>query len=405
MSNANILLWRALLGVAVVGSISATIFLFFVLAATLRFRRVSRSARQEIETVPTGTLPFISLLKPVHGMEPRLRQNLESFFQQDYPNFEIVFGARSPDNSAVAVVEELRKRYAQVKSTMVFSGHPSWPNAKVFSLDKMISACSSEFFVISDSDVEVGTDFLRNIVPALLKLEVGLLTCIYRGVPAQSFWSSLEALGLSVEMSSGVLVADMLEGMRFALGAVIAVRKDALAKIGGIGTVAEYYSDDFELGNRVWKAGYRVLLSHHVVDHVLIPSSFARTFGHQLRWMKSTRYSRPLGHLGSGLTFAMPFGLLGFFAATALGHESLGFVLLVSAFLNRVVQSLTVGWGVVRDPRALWLCWLYPVRDLFGFVTWVASYTSGTFLWRGERYSFTTGGRIIPQERATEISD
>jgi ceramide glucosyltransferase len=405
MSNAIILLWRALLGVAVVGSISATIFLFFVLAAALRFRRVSRPARRETETLPTGTLPFISLLKPVHGMEPRLRQNLESFFQQDYPNFEIVFGARSPDNSAVAVVEELRKRYAQVKSTMVFSGHPSWPNAKVFSLDKMISACSSEFFVISDSDVEVGTDFLRNIVPALLKLEVGLLTCIYRGVPAQSFWSSLEALGLSVEMSSGVLVADMLEGMRFALGAVIAVRKDALAKTGGIGTVAEYYSDDFELGNRVWKAGYKVLLSHYVVDHVLIPSSFARTFGHQLRWMKSTRYSRPLGHLGSGLTFAMPFGLLGFFAATALGHESLGFVLLVSAFLNRVVQSLTVGWGVVRDPRALWLCWLYPVRDLFGFVTWVASYTSGTFLWRGERYSFTTGGRIIPQERATEISD
>ena len=405
MSNAIILLWRTLLGVAVVGSISATIFLFFVLAAALRFRRVSRPARRETETLPTGTLPFISLLKPVHGMEPRLRQNLESFFQQDYPNFEIVFGARSPDNSAVAVVEELRKRYAQVKSTMVFSGHPSWPNAKVFSLDKMISACSSEFFVISDSDVEVGTDFLRNIVPALLKLEVGLLTCIYRGVPAQSFWSSLEALGLSVEMSSGVLVADMLEGMRFALGAVIAVRKDALAKTGGIGTVAEYYSDDFELGNRVWKAGYKVLLSHYVVDHVLIPSSFARTFGHQLRWMKSTRYSRPLGHLGSGLTFAMPFGLLGFFAATALGHESLGFVLLVSAFLNRVVQSLTVGWGVVRDPRALWLCWLYPVRDLFGFVTWVASYTSGTFLWRGERYSFTTGGRIIPQERATEISD
>src|SRR5437667_893432 len=129
----------------------------------------------------------------------------------------------------------------------------------------MISISSNDYFVISDSDVEVGPDFLRNVIPPLLDPKNGLVTCVYRGVPAQSFWSSLEALGLSVEMSSGVLVADMLEGMRFALGAVIAVRKDALAKIGGIGTVAEYYSDDFELGNRVWKAGYRVLLSHHVV--------------------------------------------------------------------------------------------------------------------------------------------
>src|SRR3989442_4089505 len=212
-----------LLGIALIGTLASTVCLAMALMAARRHAILMQAARQRHSE---NALPPVSVLKPVHGMEPRLRQNLESFFQQDYPNFEIVFGARSPDNSAVAVVEELRKRYAQVKSTMVFSGHPSWPNAKVFSLDKMISACSSEFFVISDSDVEVGTDFLRNIVPALLKLEVGLLTCIYRGVPAQSFWSSLEALGLSVEMSSGVLVADMLEGMRFALGAVIAVRKD-----------------------------------------------------------------------------------------------------------------------------------------------------------------------------------
>jgi ceramide glucosyltransferase len=404
MTDAIIVIWRSLLGVAIVGIISSTIFLFLVLAAALRFRRISRTACQQAALQP-GTLPFVSLLKPVHGMEPRLRENLVSFFQQDYPSFEIVFGARSPDNAAVTVVEELRKEYPHMKSRIVFSGNPSWPNAKVFSLDKMISESNSDFFVISDSDVEVGQDFLRNIVPALLEPDVGLLTCIYRGVPAQSFWSSLEALGLSVEMSSGVLVADMLEGMRFALGAVIAIKKDALAKIGGIGTVADYYSDDFELGNRVWKAGYKVVLSHYVVNHVLIPSSFARTFGHQLRWMKSTRYSRPLGHLGSGLTFAMPFGLLGFFAATALGYASLGLVLLLAAFANRVMQSLAVGWGVVRDRRALRLCWLYPLRDLFGFVTWVGSYTSGTFLWRGERYSFRAGGKIIARERAAGSRD
>src|SRR6266704_4473772 len=183
----------------------------------------------------------------------------------------------------------------------------------------MISASSSEFFVISDSDVEVGTDFLRNIVPALLKLEVGLLTCIYRGVPAQSFWSTLEALGLSVEMSSGVMVADMMEGMRFALGPAMAARRDAIDAIGGIAAVSDYYSDDFELGNRIWAKNYKVILSHHIVRNVLTSRSLLRTLGDQLRWMKSTRYSRPAGHAGTGLTYAMPFGLLGLISAGALG--------------------------------------------------------------------------------------
>jgi ceramide glucosyltransferase len=191
----------------------------------------------------------------------------------------------------------------------------------------------------------------------------------------------------------------MMEGMRFAMGAVMAVRRDALDKIGGIGATADYYSDDFVLGNEVWAAGYKVVLSHEIVGHVLIPRSFVQTFGDQLRWMKSTRYSRPKGHLGSGLTFAMPFGLLGWIAAGALGSWPLGVLLLLAAFVNRVSQSIVVGWGVIGDSRALRYCWLYPLRDLIGFYTWMASFTSRTFFWRGETYRFSDGGRIIPQHR------
>src|SRR5438046_6851773 len=146
------------------------------------------------------------------------------------------------------------------------SGPPTWPNAKVFSLDKMIALSRNDYFVISDSDVEVGPDFLRNVVPPLLNPRNGLLTCVYRGVPARSFWSSLEALGMSVEMTSGVLLADMLEGMRFALGAVIATNRQALEKIGGIADTTDSYSDDFVHGNPAWAAGYDLLLSHYVVD-------------------------------------------------------------------------------------------------------------------------------------------
>ncbi len=222
---------------------------------------------------------------------------------------------------------------------------------------------------------------------------------MYRGIPASDFWSSLEALGLSVEMSSGVMVADMLEGMRFALGPAMTARRDAIDAIGGIAATADYYSDDFELGNRIWGKGYKVALSHHIVKNVLTPRSAMRTLGDQLRWMKSTRYSRPAGHLGTGLTFAMPFGILGLICAAALGNWKLGVGLLAAAFVNRVIQAIAVGWGIAKDPRSIALCWLYPLRDLAGFFLWLGSYTSRRFYWRGETYVFRKGGRIMPEHR------
>jgi ceramide glucosyltransferase len=400
--TATVMIWRVFLSVAIAGTLSSTIFLIMVLAASRRYLRLARRAREQAASVATSSLPAVTILKPVHGMEPRLRENLASFFTQDYPDYEIILGAREADNAALLAAEDVRQRYPQVKCRIVISGPPTWPNAKVFSLDRMIASSSNDYFVISDSDVVVAPDFLRNVIPPLLDRRVGLVTCPYRGIPAADFWSSLEALGMSVEMPSGVMVADMMEGMRFAMGAVMATRRDALAKIGGIAATADFYSDDFVLGNEVWGAGYKVVLSHHVVGHVLVPRSFQQTFGDQLRWMKSTRYSRPKGHVGSVLTFAMPFGVLGLASAAALGHLRLGIALLIWAFLNRVIQCVTVGWGVIRDPRALTMCWLYPLRDFQGFLTWVGSFTSRNFFWRGEIYRFSEGGRIIPQHRRAE---
>jgi ceramide glucosyltransferase len=394
---ASMFVWRLLLTLALLGTLSSTIFLILALAAAVRYR--IRAQREKQLIASTSALPPVSILKPVHGAEPRLRENLESFFLQDYPDFEIVFGARDPSNEALKVVEDLQRHYPQVKARIVYSGPPQWPNAKVFSLDKMIATTTNDLLVVSDSDVEVGADFLRNIVPPLLQPENGLLTCLYRGVPASSLWSSLEALGMSVEMTSGVITADMMEGMRFALGAVIALRRDALNKIGGMIAASDYYSDDFVLGNLVWAAGYNVVLSSYIAGHVLMPTSFIRSFGHQLRWTKSTRYSRPLGHLGTGLTFAVPFGLLGWISAVALGRPQFGLALLLAAILNRMIQSLAIGWGVTGDVRALALCWIYPLRDVIGFFAWAGSYFSRTFLWRGELYRFGAGGRITAEHR------
>jgi ceramide glucosyltransferase len=393
------LVWRALLLLALAGSFTSTIYLAMTLVATSRYLPRARAERVAAGAVPVSSLPPVTIFKPLHGMEEQLAANLESFFQQDYPDYEIIVGVRDMGNPAAKVAEEVRRRYPTIRSRVIISGPPEWPNAKVFALDKMIKASSREYFIISDSDVRVAPDFLRNAIPPLLDAKVGLVTCMYRGIPSSDFWSWLEALGLSVEMSSGVLVADMVEGMRFALGPAMAVRRDAIDAIGGIAAVADYYSDDFELGNRIWTKGYQVILSHHIVRNVLTRRSPARTFGDQLRWMKSTRYSRPMGHAGTSLTYAMPFGLLGLVAGAALGRWQVGVGLFALAFLNRMIQSIAVGWLVTRDPRAIWLCWLYPLRDLFGFGAWASSYFSRDFYWRGEMYRFGKGGKIAPLQR------
>jgi ceramide glucosyltransferase len=397
--------WRALLAVALVGTASSTVFLVLALLAALRRARLARAQAAEAAAVADAALPPVSILKPLHGAEPELEANLESFFRQSYPGFELIFGCREASDPALEVVERLRQRYPQVAVQVVLSGEPQWPSAKVWSLEKMAAAAAHDYLVISDSDILVPPEFLRSVIPPLLEPANGLVTCLYRGIPARGLWSALEALGMSVEMSSGVVTAEMLEGVKFALGAAMAVRRDALEKAGGMEALAHYYSDDFVLGNRVAAADYRVLLSHCYVGHVLCVESFGRSFATQTRWMQSTRYSRPWGHLGTGLTFAVPFGLLGFLAASALGHAGLGWALLAAAVANRVVQSVAVGWVLVGDRRALTLCWLYPLRDLLGFASWALSYVGGSsFRWRGEMYRFTAGGRIVNVQRSNEAT-
>ncbi|MGA2990697.1 MAG: bacteriohopanetetrol glucosamine biosynthesis glycosyltransferase HpnI [Candidatus Korobacteraceae bacterium] len=381
---------------AVAGLACCTAFLALIVVAAIRFRRPRHNSQEMADPPP------VSLLKPLCGLEPRLEANLESFFAQDYPRFEIVFGTHNAQDPAIAVARALQARYPQVPVKFVFAGEPDRPNAKVCSLEKMVSVASYDYLVISDSDVCVRANYITEVVRPLADEQVGLVTCLYRGVPASGIWSRLEAIGMSVEMTSGVIVANLLEGMRFALGPTMALRRQVLEAVGGIGALANYHADDYVLGERVFESGRRVVLSSHVIDHFALSRRFRDSVAHQVRWMKSTRFSRPKGHLGTALTFAVPFGLLGLFAGLASGHEILGLCLFGGAVLNRLVMSITAGWGVVRDRLSLRDCWLYPVRDLMGFCFWIASYVGSTVVWRQRCYRLLPGGGMVfvPQPSA-----
>ena len=372
------------------GLLSSTCFLILSIASAIRFRRRSRQER-----IDGSSCPFVTLLKPVCGLEPNLEENLASFFQQDYPYFEIIFGARDATDPALEIVRNLQKRHPHINVKFVFSGAPDHPNAKVCSLEKMYAAATSNYFVISDSDVRVTPNYLRDVTTPLLDSNASLVFCLYRGVPTHGTWSGLEALGMSVEMTSGVIVAGMLEGMKFALGPTMAIRRDALDAIGGFGVLADYCADDYVLGHALHECGRKVVLSTHVIDHIANHRSFKGSVLHQVRWMKSTRFSRPKGHIGTGLTFAMPFGALGLLAGLATGHPLLALSLFSWAVLNAILLSLAVGWGVVGDPRALRYCWLYPVRDFMGFCFWCASFFGRNIVWRGIRYRLQFGGKMV----------
>jgi ceramide glucosyltransferase len=376
---------------AAAGLVSCITFLVLSMVSAIRFRRRSR----QHGLAKSSALPRVTLLKPLCGLEPKLEENLESFFQQDYPEFEIVFGTRDARDPALGLVREIQLRYPGVKTKIVVSGEPDRPNAKVCSLEKMYAAAASNYLVISDSDVRVAPNCVREVVAPLLDRGVGLVTCLYRGVPTKGSWSRLEALGMSVEMSSGVIIAGMLEGMKFALGPTMAIRREVLDAIGGFAVLADYCADDYVLGQAVHNSGHTVLLSHHVIDHLANHQSFTGSILHQVRWMKSTRFSRPKGHLGTGLTFAMPFGILGLAAGLAGGHARLGLALFCWALMHAAAMSVVVGWAVVRDPRCLRYCWLYPVREFMGFCFWCASFTGRNIVWRAVHYRLEFGGKMV----------
>jgi ceramide glucosyltransferase len=390
-----VLLAYILLVLAVAGTLSSWIFLAMSVLGAMKFHRDAATQRRQAQSIPDTSLPPVSLLKPVHGLESRLKENIESFFNLDYPAYEIIFAADLENNAALAVVREIAARYPQIPTRIVVTGPPEWFNPPAYSFFRMEPHAKYEILVTSDSDVFVDRSYLREVVPPLLDPKNGMLTCVYRGKNAGGFWSGVHALGMSVEMTAGVVTANMLEGMKFGLGPTIVVRRDALDKIGGFAALSEYFAMDFMLGNLIEKCGYTIVLSRHIIDHVISPLRFRGVWDHEVRWARSTRGSRRWGHLFSVLVYAMPYGILGFISAAILGRVWLGVALLAAAFVNRVIESWAIGWGVTRDPAARSL-WLYPLRDLLGFFVWCASYL-GRYraVWRNVQYDLTTDGRVV----------
>jgi ceramide glucosyltransferase len=381
-----------LLALAAFGLLTSTVFAGMVLAGMRHYFRSQTAA-----PVQSTFTPKLSLLKPLHGSEPTLETDLATFFEQDYPaaSFEILFCAADLRDPGLEIARRVAERFPDISARFYSTGEPKYINAKVHSLELMTASANYDILVISDSDVRVTPEYLRAAAAPFANPAVGAMTCLYRGVADQGgLWARLEAVGMSVEMTAGVLVANMLEGMQFVLGPTMAVRRECIQQMGGMRVLGDYCSDDYLIGNYVFQQGRTVVLSHHTIDHIILNESFAASIKHQVRWMKSTRFSRPKGHFGTALTFSMPFGILGAMSALSLNRPILAGSLFAWSVITRWAIAWAAGREVVHDPNTLDLLVLYPIRDLMGFGFWAASYFSSQILWRGRLYNLLPGGKM-----------
>ena len=327
----------------------------------------------------------ISILKPLAGLDADLESNLRTFFEQEYPSFEILFAVREPDDPAVPVVEKLRQEYPNVPSRLLITGEPPYPNAKVFSLDRMLHAAAHDLVVMSDSDIRVTPTLLSTIAAEFQDAKLGVATCPYRAVAGPSFWSNIEAIGMNTDFLAGILVARMLEGMRFAVGPTIAARRHALESIGGFDRLKDYLAEDFVMGKFAAEAGHGVSLSSYVIEHHIGSSNFTHNAAHRIRWTRSTRRSRPAGYLGQLFTMPLPLALL------VTAWNPLWWPVLLVTLAIRGVAAWTVAELVLRA-RFNWL--LLPLEDIAGFCFWIAGFFGNTITWRGRRYRLESDGRF-----------
>ena len=362
--------------------------LLLLVAAALVYSLLTLVAAVQYLSVKPPTLQTgepVSILKPLAGLDLDLEPNLQTFFEQDYPAYELLFAVCSRDDAAVPVVEKLQRRYAHIPTQLLVTGESTYPNAKVFSLERMLAAANNDLVVMSDSDIRVTPGLLKTLAAEFQDPDLGVATCPYRAVAGSSFWSRLEATGMNTDFASGILVARMLEGMKFAVGPTIAARRRALQAIGGLDRLKDYLAEDFVLGKFAADAGFGVILSSYVIEHHIGSSDLRRNAAHRLRWARSTRRSRPWGYLGQLFTMPIPLALL------ACAVDPAWWPVLPVAFLLRAAAAYVVSWRVLRA-KLDWL--LLPIEDLAACAFWLAGFFGNTIEWRGRRYRLHPDGRF-----------
>jgi ceramide glucosyltransferase len=343
------------------------------------------------EDQASGELLPVAIMIPLHGADFEAYENYARFCSLDYPEFQIVFGVRDAKDTSVPIVRRLVADFPDRDITLAISDRTIGQNLKISNLQNMLGLVKHEQIVIVDSDIRVDHDYLRNVLAPLSDPRVGLVTCLYRAAKTTDFGAKLEAVGITGEFAAGVLMAWMLEGVKFALGSTMATTKTRLASIGGFPALADYLADDFMLGNLIARDS-EVRLSHYVVETAMSPIGLFGMIRHQIRWARSTRISRPMGYLGLILTYGTA---LAFLLVAADNASMFSLIVLAITLFIRLLMAWVIGIHWLGDRLLLRYFWLVPIRDLLSFLIWCVSWVGKRVEWRGRQYEVARDGKMI----------
>jgi ceramide glucosyltransferase len=388
-----------------------TLMTLAALAYSLLVFRAARSYSRAAHVPLPDFTPPVSILKPVKGLDPEMYAAFASHCRQDYPaDYEILFGLHDMDDPAVQAIEKLQQEFPAHSIRIIVCPEILGTNGKVSNLVQMLPHARFDYLLINDSDIHVSTQYLRHTMPAFAiktkkQRQVGMVTALYRGrahgtlKSRLALGSRLEALGISTDFMPGVLTARWLEkGLRFGLGSTLAVTRRALNAIGGFAPLVDHLADDYELGARIFRAGYRVETGREVAETSIPAYRFPDFLAHQLRWARGVRDARPLGYFGLLITFGLPWALANVIASAA----SLDSIALLSAMLCvRIAIALTIGVGVLQDRACLRDIWLLPLRDFIALGIWFWSFADDHIVWRGEKFLLRDGKLIRDGNRIT----
>ena len=352
--------------------------------AAIRFASQLKTA-----LAPAANLPPVSILKPLKGTDPEMYESFRSHCIQDYPEYEILFGISDASDPAAVLVEKLRQEFPGRAIRLVLCEKKLGANGKVSSLAQLAAEAKYQILLVDDSDIRVTRDYLKAVVTELQEPGTGMVTCLYRGIPAGTIASRLESLGISTDFSPGVLAAQQIEaGLHFGLGSTLAFRRSELDAIGGFEAIVDHLGDDYELGKRIADLRLKVKLGNEIVETFLLAYGFSDFFSHQLRWARTIRASRPGGYAGLLITYTLTWAVLTVvFSRGAAWAWWLG----ACAVLLRVTMALVTGVFVLRDREVLRSLWLLPLRDFIAPFVWVGGWFGRKIVWRGEEFVLKNG--------------
>jgi len=383
----------ALQGIVLIPVAGGTVFSVLGLLAVVWVCRVRKTRRDA-----ASSLPPVTVLKPVCGLEKGLEDNLHSICRQDYPDYQVVMSAQSRDDDAIPLLGQMRDRYGADRVTVVVDEVHAGLNGKINNMLGGIKAARNDVLVISDSDVQLAPDYLRAIVAPLDDPQVGAACTLFRATRAETWYEKLELLSINADFMPSVVFADCTGASRFCLGPSIALKRSTLESIGGFEALADYLVEDFEIGRRVWDSGRRMQLVPHVIDKVVDLDDAASWWHHQVYWDQNTRSARPAAFFATIVTRAVPFSII---FALMRGLDPLGLTVMAATVAIRLLTGAGTVWGF-KDREGLAAIWLLPLRDIIGLVSFVLAFTKRTVIWRGQEFVLTRNGRLAPVDSPSD---